>query len=75
MVTNEYKHFIFSQLKFATQLYMIDNSGYLLDFKSLSPDYEDCLKMDIDPYLKSENCHEVMEFFEACSELIIALAR
>ncbi|XP_065657125.1 5'-AMP-activated protein kinase catalytic subunit alpha-2 isoform X2 [Hydra vulgaris] len=62
-------------LKFTTQLYMIDHTGYLLDFKSLPPDFNDDLSLDADFDSNPGNCHEVMEFFEACSELIIALAR
>ncbi|XP_066935374.1 5'-AMP-activated protein kinase catalytic subunit alpha-2-like [Clytia hemisphaerica] len=76
--------------KIGLQLYQVDQKSFLLDFKSLAPlDFEDnttsstsssrnaspvasCSSLN-DPQ-EPGTCHYVMEFFEMCSDLIIALA-
>lgn len=73
-------------LKVGLQLYQVDQKSYLLDFKSLSPDMEEkyhssseSLSLNRpDPStsqgVNGSESHHVMEFFEICSELIVALA-
>lgn len=73
--------------KIGLQLYQVDQKSYLLDFKSLAPlDFEESNNdNDGSPSVvsptpsynsleKDEASHFVMEFFEMCSDLIIALA-
>ena len=55
----------------------MDRKSFLLDFKSLGPDDFDTKSNSSMTSLdeKSEEAsHHVMEFFEICSSLIIALA-
>lgn len=74
-------------VKIGLQLYQVDQDrSFLLDFTSLAPD--DIVPDDEDeppPPVKcvpgknknpisNENVHNVMEFFEMCSDLIVALA-
>ena len=68
---------ILFQIKVGLQLYQVDRKSFLLDFKSLGPDDFDTKSNSSMTSLdeKSEEAsHHVMEFFEICSSLIIALA-
>ena len=77
--------FFFLQTKIGLQLYQVDQKSYLLDFKSLAPlDFEESTALSPTPSSLAQeqqqqcpepgSCHYVMEFFEMCSELIVALA-
>jgi len=62
-------------------LYQVDNKSFLLDFMSLAPlDFEEASSRSISPTSSQSSiaevgtCHYVMEFFEMCSDLIVALA-
>lgn len=70
-------------------MYQVDHKSYLLDFKSLAPlDFEETAALQAEKtlsptvscssleqqHLEPGSCHYVMEFFEMCSELIVALA-
>ncbi|ESO92604.1 hypothetical protein LOTGIDRAFT_233053 [Lottia gigantea] len=69
--------------KMSLQLYQVDQKSYLLDFKSLTNDLSDNdvnngmvtsqseEKMEIDG---EGHCHQTLEFFEMCADLITALA-
>ena len=69
------------------QLYQVDQKSFLLDFKSMSMPQDDFNtssslknstssdeKMDIDTEEEGQ-CHQTLEFFEMCANLITALAR
>jgi len=67
-------------IKVGLQLYQVDQRSYLLDFKSLAPQDPDSASSSINSSVTSLDekdetaSHFVMEFFELCSNLIIALA-
>lgn len=64
------------EVKLDLQLYQIDQKNYLLDFKAVDPgdniEIENEENIDGPP---SAQRHHTMEFFEACSRLIGALAQ
>nr|ARR97160.1 5'-AMP-activated protein kinase catalytic subunit alpha 2 [Haliotis discus discus]QOS02267.1 protein kinase AMP-activated catalytic subunit alpha 2 [Haliotis discus hannai] len=70
--------------KMSLQLYQVDQKSFLLDFKSLSTvqtmDAIEALeqitdeRMDVDEEGDGQ-CHQTLEFFEMCANLITALAR
>ncbi|KAK6179266.1 hypothetical protein SNE40_011669 [Patella caerulea] len=74
--------------KMSLQLYQVDQKSFLLDFKSLTHDAENNFNNEIDGHLtqsKSDDrmeidgdsegqCHQTLEFFEMCANLITALA-
>jgi 5'-AMP-activated protein kinase, catalytic alpha subunit len=56
-------------IKIGLQLYQVDQKSYLLDFRSFD------LLPDEEKAIMSVEHHNMMEFFELCSDLIGALAR
>ena len=82
-----YKHpSVGFEVKIDLQLYQIDQRNYLLDFKSVDPSVsgkeregeegeEESEAEDSVQEEQSVQRHYTMEFFEACSRLISALAQ
>ena len=74
------------EVKIDLQLYQIDQRNYLLDFKSVHPfvsgrekeEEEGEEESEVEESIQEEQSvqrHYTMEFFEACSRLISALAQ